>query len=158
MANVYEFTEEDIYRRYNEFNKLQDKFEKVFDNFVNGEMLTFFGVCGNQFKLNKKVFEAVENPDDGYRSHLGFIAVVDTDSIFFKYPLGVVKVVKVENFNQEGFYNFEGYIIRDVFTRHIWLIVGTDNSDDYYPCFTFRYTPDLNQKISYEEDEENEEP
>lgn len=150
MANVYNFNEGDFYKRYDEIRQLEEKFRGEFDKFIEGEMLTFFGVCGNQFKLNDKVFEAVEDHEDGYRSCLGFVALVDIDNIFFKFPLGVVKVVKVEDFNEEGFYCFNGYIIRDVFTRHIWLIVGTDNSDDYYPSFVFRYTPDQTQNISYE--------
>jgi hypothetical protein len=41
--------------------------------------------------------------------------------------------------------NFNGYILRDVDTHHIWLVFGTNNADDYYPCFKFWYNPDETQ-------------
>jgi len=36
---------------------------------------------------------------------------------------------------------FEGYEFRDIEDGHMWLKIGTDYADEYYPCFVFRYTP-----------------
>jgi hypothetical protein len=46
--------------------------DKVFD---------FYGVCDNCFKINNFVFEAVEDPSDGYRSYLESIQLDDYDKI-----------------------------------------------------------------------------
>jgi hypothetical protein len=35
--------------------------------------------------------------------------------------------------------NFSGWVLLDVDTGHVWLQVGTDHGDDYYPCYTFDY-------------------
>lgn len=130
---------------YDEREKLQDSFE----SYVKDEMLVFYGVWDNQFKLNDKVFEALEDPDDGYRSYLGTIAVVETESIFFPNPLAAVKVVKLEDVEPIGNKDepTDGYAIVDVFDGHIWLKVGTEYGDSYYPCFIFQYFPKLNTAL-----------
>lgn len=117
-----------------------------FQQYVKEEgMMLFFGVSHNQFKLNDKVFEAIEDEADGYRSYLGSIEVRDPDGIFFGIPLGVVRLDEVEH--ADGRDDFEGYQLVDVFTGHVWLTFGTENSSDYYPWFIFDYTPDKNQRI-----------
>jgi hypothetical protein len=130
---------------YDEREKLQDSFE----SYVKDEMLVFYGVWDNQFKLNDKVFEALEDPDDGYRSYLGTIAVVETESIFFPNPLAAVKVVKLQDIELIGNKDepTDGYAIVDVFDGHIWLKVGTEYGDGYYPCFIFQYFPKLNTAL-----------
>ena len=45
-----------------------------------------------------------------------------------------------------GSTNFDGYILKDPTNNHIWLAFGTDDVDDYYPCFKFAYNPDKTQK------------
>lgn len=120
--------------RYDEREKLQVDFE----SYVKDEMLVFFGVYGNQFKLNDKVFEALEDPSDGYRSYMGTIATTEADSIFFPNPLAAVKVVKWEEQEDRADEPFDGYAIIDVFDGHVWLVFGTEYYDSYYPCFRFR--------------------
>jgi hypothetical protein len=93
-------------------------------------------VDNNCFKLDSVVYEAVEDEEDGYRSCLGCVETRDVESkIFFRTP--VARVV-IENAN-EG--SFEGYKLTDLHDGHEWLRFGTDNSDDWYPSFTFDYTP-----------------
>ncbi len=96
----------------------------------------FYGVCDNHYKLNDKVWLALEDPDDGYRSYLKSIEEVsDYTGIFFPEPLAKVVVISVsEN-------NFSGYKLIDVEDNHVWLIIGTDDSDSYYPMFIFNYQP-----------------
>jgi hypothetical protein len=94
----------------------------------------FYGVDNNSFKLGKQVFEAIEDPEDGYRSCLGSIEVKDPKGlIFFKTAVDTVKVVDAAEYS--------GFKLVSVKDGHVWLEVGTDYSDNYYPCFVFTYTP-----------------
>lgn len=104
---------------------------------IVGKRFGFYGVDGNRFKLGRWVFEALEDEEDGYRSHLKDIERRDhSDAIFFKRVLAVVKVIEFEE--TEG-YGDEGWRFVDVKDGHVWLEIGTNNVDDYYPCFYFRY-------------------
>lgn len=96
------------------------------------KQLNFYGVCDTAFKLGDVVWLAVEDPDDGWRSMLEEIKQVQDDSCytFSRVPLAIVSVHK-----DEDFYRFIDS------TGHVWLTIGTDNADDWYPCFVFRYTP-----------------
>lgn len=117
-----------------------------------GCKVKFYGVCGNAFKIDDLVFEAMEDENDGYRSCLGAIDVKDEQKdglIFFKKHVAVCKLthycgpddyVPVEgeyHFHREG---IDFYRLTDR-SGHVWLEFGTDNTDDYYPCFIFRYNP-----------------
>lgn len=104
-----------------------------FDKTV-GKWYDFHGVDNNRFKLGTRVFEAIEDPDDGYRSYLGSIERTDGEGIFFPQPLARVKVAQFSDDNETG-YSFTDK------SGHVWLVFGTDNVDDYYPCFFFRYQP-----------------
>lgn len=103
-----------------------------------GEVFGFYGIDGNTFKLGGHVFEAVEDENDGYRSMLGEVATRDNPSglIFFKRSIAKVKVVETNNSHE-----FVGYELVDVEDGHVWLRLGTDEYDDYYPCFIFSYQP-----------------
>jgi hypothetical protein len=104
----------------------------------------FYGVCGNRYKLDDTVWEAIEDPSDGYRSYLGSIEIVDgSKDIFFKDPLATVKIEKFDSRSSSG------YQIVDMEDNHIWLTIGTDNTDDYYPYFVFNYKPKP-QKLSWD--------
>jgi len=101
----------------------------------------FYGVYQNQFKLDDLIFEAVEDPQDGYRSSMGAICVMQTENakFFHKKPLAKVTLQPMDR------YEAEGYKLVDE-KGYIWLEFGTENMDDYYPCFIFHYTPDETQK------------
>lgn len=106
-----------------------------FDDMV-GKEFDFYGVDNNAFKLDDTVFEAIENPDDGYRSMLDSVEVKDpTGLIFFSVPVARVKVEKVEDSRM-----FTSYVLRGL-DGHAWLDIGTSDVDDYYPCFVFSYSP-----------------
>lgn len=106
-----------------------------FETKVNS-VCKFYGVDNLTFKLDHSIYEVVEYPVDGYRSYLDTVRVKNSDElIFFRRSLAEVKVgICEEN-------NLKGYILRDVADDHVWLTFGTDYSDDYYPCFVFRYIP-----------------
>lgn len=105
-----------------------------------GKELNFYGAWGNYFKLGPTVFQAIENPDDGYRSYLESIEVEDDVKKkvhFFSKPLGKVRIEKGRS--------IDGYILKDIKDSHIWLEVGTDYIDDYYPAFIFDYHPKISK-------------
>lgn len=112
-----------------------------FDDLIGQEFL-FYGVDNYMFKLDDTLWEAVEDPDDGYRSCLGAIEIRPTKGnkkIFYREPLAIVRVDK--NYECKGDADNDGYELVDTEFEHIWLAFGTDNSDGYYPCFYFNYTP-----------------
>ena len=98
-----------------------------------GVLYSFYGVDNRYFKLGSIVFEALEDEDDGYRSYLESIPVVYNKGIFHNKP--IVNVYYEED-DEHSYFKDE--------TGHIWLEIGTDNTEDYYPCFVFNYSPRTN--------------
>ena len=98
----------------------------------------FYGVCGNRYKLDNTVWEAIEDESDGYRSYLDSIKISEQKNtdIFFENSLGTVIVQNVEDEN-----SFTGFKLVEQKTGHVWLKIGTDYSVDYYPSFHFEYIP-----------------
>jgi hypothetical protein len=93
----------------------------------------------NKFQLGSVVFEVLEDEQDGYRSTMGLVKVVDTNAQ--RVPgnyMGGVKIVK------HSLSDFDGYNIVDENDGHVWLTFGTTDIDDYYPCFTFNFYPKPN--------------
>jgi hypothetical protein len=140
MSPAFEY-ERDRYLWHVDFS------EHAWDGVVTGERtFDFYGAAEHQFKLDDTVWEAVEDPDDGYRSHLGFMAIVqEADrSIFFQTPIARVRVVHFVGSYDTDYgskRDCDFFHLTDADDGHIWLTVGTDNTDDYYPCFTFHYEP-----------------
>lgn len=109
---------------------------KMFED-MKGEEHGFYGVDNYMFKLGRWVFEAIEDEEDGYRSHLESIAHVGLpDMAIFRDRS--VATVRIEEFDET---TCEGYKLVDVKDGHVWLVVGTENTDDYYPYFVFHYEP-----------------
>jgi len=155
---------------YAEFNArdVVDKFDQsLFDTLVGCEF-DLYGVDGNCFCIgngaSRMVLEAMEDPGDGYRSYFGCFRVTDVGKIFFRSPVARVKLVDGGLAEKCHFYDsladlseekiaemkrdFTGWSLVDVASGHAWLTVGTDYSDGYYPCFTFRYQPDPTKLVS----------
>lgn len=104
-----------------------------FENTV-GRVFGFYGVDGLAFKLGRYVFEAVENEDDGYRSYLDTVRRASADGLIFRNrPLARVRV--------EDHDDYTGYKLVDVTDGYVWLEVGTNHDDEYYPSFVFHYSP-----------------
>jgi hypothetical protein len=109
----------------------------VFEELV-GREFDFYGVDASAFKLDEVVFEAVEDESDGYRSMLASVEVKDPSGLlFFKTPLARVQLTI------DGGNSFNGYKLVDVVDGHVWLRLGTNDYDDYYPLFTFDYQPKI---------------
>lgn len=112
-----------------------------------GYVYDFYGVDNNTFciGINGKrcAFEAIEDEDDGYRSYLDSVVVSMKDHIFFSTPIAQVRLEVHNVFHPRAATEktFEGWRFIDVKDGHVWLTVGTDLNDDYYPYFTFDYEP-----------------
>jgi len=113
----------------------------LFDSLVGFEY-DFYGVDDLTFCIGldgkRCAFEAIEDPSDGFRSYLECVEVSLKESlsrIFFGAPLGRVLIERTLG------YDLRGYSLTDVDTGHVWLRFGTDETDDYYPIFTFVYRP-----------------
>jgi hypothetical protein len=100
-----------------------------------GEEFFFYGAAEHQFKIDEMVWEVIEDPDDGYRSYMQSVLLAEPKTLFFSEPIAMVKLVQTEEF----------YRLLDLADDHEWLTFGTDNSEDYYPMFVFRYHPKLPQ-------------
>lgn len=109
-------------------------------NLLEDKEFYFYGVNENKFKLDDLVFEALEDPYDGYRSTLGAVVIINDSNIFHKRPLAKVKML-YEPFEDNLYHK-----LIDTDTNHVWLVIGTGDFNDYYPYFVFRYTPDEQQK------------
>ena len=122
-------------------------------HFINlvGIELDYYGCDSgdNTFKVDDIVFKILEDPSDGYRSMLGGIDYTDShSSIFFKMPIGRVKICEYDEEDSEEWapQKNSGYRLVDIDDGHVWLEFGTHNYDDYYPMFIFRHIPKDPQK------------
>ena len=111
---------------------------------LEGAVLDYYGADtgDNTFKIDDIVFKVLEDPDDGYRSHLGAIDYTDNhSSLFFSQSIAQVIIETYHGRNEEYSEGDQGYQLVDVEDGHVWLEFGTDNTDDYYPMFAFRQMP-----------------
>lgn len=98
---------------------------------------------GIDFSLDGIIYMAFENPDDGYRSYLGALLAFKGEA----YSLGWKNYEYVRRkvtcvYRDKSEYGVAELLdIIDVETGKLWVSVGTDNSDDYYPFFVGRITP-----------------
>jgi hypothetical protein len=98
-----------------------------------GKKMGFYGMDGTCFKLGSYVFAVEADEDDGYRSYLRSVEVIDPEDrnlAFSSLPLAYVKVHLADIID-----TFTGYQLIDVEDKHIWAEIGTDRTDDYYPMF-----------------------
>lgn len=113
----------------------------MWDSLICEGQWDFFGVDSNSFCLGRNgtriALEAVEDESDGYRSYFGCFAISLVGKTFFSTPLARVYARETES--GEGYEKFMGWELVDTVTGHVWLRVGTSNTDDYYPFFTFDY-------------------
>lgn len=118
--------------------------ESFFKTLIGGTY-EFYGVDNNTFCIGfngaRIVLEAMENESDGYRSYFDTFEIKPVGKIFFGKSIANVSL---ETRNDK---DFTGWHLRDVDTNHIWLTVGTDSFDEYYPMFVFEYSPDKTRKL-----------
>lgn len=115
----------------------------------------FHGMQNNSVRLNGIVYEFLEDPNDGYRSHLGAVRITSAKDHtgYFPNPIASVVLVSTDDPDtwpegwkppeKEEYYDgdFSGFFLIDVSDEHMWCQIGTEYTDVYYPCFVSRYTP-----------------
>ena len=110
-----------------------------------GQKVGFCGVDNNIFCIvtptgERLAFEVVEDECDGYRSACEEVKSVPLeDRIFFPSPVATLTVQEEPTLGGHKLVDDAG---------HAWLSFGTDNFDDYYPCFTFSYDPPKDRSTS----------
>lgn len=92
------------------------------------------------FELDGKVYTAIEDPEDGYRSSMESLQLVEGAVITNHFP--PVKVIGrlKEDDKRWGHKNDTLQFILTTNGKVI-LEVGTDNTDDYYPWFVAFFDP-----------------
>lgn len=98
------------------------------------------------FCIDDVVYGAYIDPDDGYRSYGRITAATDIANCKCQFTFPPQKVI-VENVHTkvDGEYGTatDAYklVIKDAVLNKEVLVVGTDYSDDWYPCAIFNYQP-----------------
>ena len=115
----------------------------------------FHGAQENLVQLNGIVYEFLEDPDDGYRSHLGAVRLSPASDHTGFFRKAIAKVILVSTDNESSWppewtppakniYHdgpFSGFFLVDTDDYHIWAQIGTEYHDSYYPCFVTHYSP-----------------
>lgn len=93
------------------------------------------------FRLDGKVYIAIEDPIDGYRSCMKGLKVSYRKlmkNTFF--PIEVVGVYRERSRN--GYDSAKVLELIATINGKLILEVGTEHSDDYYPCFVAHFSPE----------------
>ncbi len=92
-----------------------------------------------KFTLDGVHYMAVEDPDDGYRSCCRELQVSDEAPRFSFPPMQMICTMA-----DDGEYGEANdiLVLTDAVTGEVVLEIGTENYDDWYPCFHMSYTPE----------------
>jgi hypothetical protein len=90
------------------------------------------------FILDGRTYTATEEPDDGYRSNMRDIVPSDYKVKNKFKPCKVLGKMREDN----KYFTNEILDLIDVKTGKVVLSVGTENTDDYYPCWVAEFTPE----------------
>jgi hypothetical protein len=90
------------------------------------------------FILDGKTYTAIEDPDDGYRSHMREIkeSAAVVKNVFT--PCRVLGKMKYDSDYEKN----EVIEFIDLSTGKKVLSIGTENTDDYYPYWVAEFTPE----------------
>ena len=97
------------------------------------------------FKFDNILWQAVEDDMDGYRSMLDYVLYADNllqKKFISCKNLARVTLENIDNTEEGG--DFAGYVLKDVKDGHIWLRIGTNYMDEWYPCIVFQHIPKKN--------------
>lgn len=91
------------------------------------------------FVLDGKAYCAIEDPSDGYRSCMRDIIEVPVADV--KNRFAPVLCVATHLTQKDGGGQCDVLVVTDPDATKVYLEVGTDNSDDYYPSFVGYFDP-----------------
>lgn len=102
------------------------------------------GVNTIRFELDGKVYEAWEDPDDGYRSYMSDLKVSNY-RMKNKVPPMKVKCRHLDVNYSSSWSSSRCDLLQfiDLANDEVFLTIGTDDIDDYYPGCIFEYKPEL---------------
>ena len=109
-----------------------------------GTTINKFGECCGvvKFTLDGVTYRAVEDPDDGYRSYMQELEIVEEKC---KIRVPNVEVLCCMKDNTDYEVN-DILVFVDTENGEQFLLVGTGNTDDYYPYCVMEYYP---EKLHY---------
>ncbi len=90
-------------------------------------------------RLDGKVYTAVEDPDDGYRSSMRNLFV---EECALKNAFPPIKVLAKKKADDKWGGVNDTIELIDVVTGKVVVEFGTDNTDDYYPSFVSAFWPE----------------
>ncbi len=107
-----------------------EKIEIYSDSFENCQVVNFV--------LDGKTYTAIEDPEDGYRSCMKEIKEGLTEVKNTFYPIEVMAIMKPDETCEKN------YVLQLINTSNGKIVfeVGTENIDDYYPCWIAHYSPE----------------
>jgi hypothetical protein len=94
------------------------------------------------FKFDDILWQAVEDDMDGYRSMLDYVVYADSEAeenFITHENLADVVLENIDDTEDGGY--FAGYMLKDVSDGHIWLKIGTNYTDEWYPFVVFQHLP-----------------
>lgn len=92
-----------------------------------------------RFVLDGRIYVATEDENDGYRSSMESLVVVDGPPVANTFPPTRVVVSHIT----AGEYDTNDYLaFTDIANGQVVLEVGTENISDYYPGFVNHFYPD----------------
>ena len=90
------------------------------------------------FVLDGQTYTATEDPDDGYRSNMRDIVKSD-----YKVKNKFKPCMVMGQMREDDKYDTNEILdLVDVKTGKVVLSVGTENTNDYYPCWIATFTPE----------------
>lgn len=92
-----------------------------------------------RLRLDGKVYTAVEDPSDGYRSSMDRL-FVDDSQIKNEFP-PIRVLARMKGDDNWGGVN-KTIELLDMVTGKVVAEFGTDNTEDYYPCFVSAFSPE----------------
>jgi len=95
-----------------------------------------------RFRLDGIVYIAVEDPSDGYRSSMEHLLLGSGEMTNVFPPLQVIARHRTESGEGWGHQTDDVLELVDAVTGKVVLEVGTENEDDYYPCFVASFHPE----------------
>lgn len=110
------------------------------DTFIERSSQSYYrdDASGYRFILDGITYRVVEDPSDGYRSHLSELEVV-SEKVDYTFPPQKV----VGKMRENGPWSTNDIIeFYDLITNKPVLTIGTDNSDDWYPFCVMEWSPE----------------
>ena len=90
-----------------------------------------------RFELDGQVYEAIENPSDGYRSYMDKL-IISNKSVRNKTPeINIVCVYRDKDYDDCNLLDFI-----DCKNGKVFMTIGTRHINDYYPVCIFEYYPE----------------